>query len=147
MSPFGYCSTAGGGGLPGCVCDYGCATDTDCAAGEICLCGQTIGACVTATCTVDSDCGSGSLCLSYSIEGPCSYSRAFACSTPADQCLDDIDCGPGDGIMPAYCTWDGSKRVCAHVEGVCGRPLVVDARPRIASLVAGRGGWSALASV
>jgi hypothetical protein len=102
------------------------------------MCGSDIGTCVAATCTKDADCGGNSVCLSYEVPQGCSSETRFACSTPADQCLSDTDCG-NDGGIPNVCTFDGAKRVCVQGPGLCaGRPLTVERRVRLAGLVTSR---------
>lgn len=127
-------------------CASGCTTDDDCRAGSVCLCGQsespTGGVCRTATCHTDADCGPGKLCASYQeVCGP----GGFACQAAADECLTNADCK-----APDRCYWeaidsaDGSlpyHRACGGA--VCGRPFLVAAQARVATVV-NDGAWRAL---
>jgi hypothetical protein len=71
--------------------------------------------------------------MSYTVGGGCSASTAFACTTAEDQCLTDQDCQGGTGYQ--VCGHDGKKRLCVEGPLACpGRPLIVEALPRQASL-------------
>lgn len=93
------------GPIPGTVlatpyfaCSYGCARDEDCSSGTICLCGSTIGTCVSASCTTDAECGS-KLCSEfiYQPASGCGYGDGsaqyyFKCATPGVECATNADC-------------------------------------------------------
>jgi hypothetical protein len=134
--PHGRCQSQSTGlASSSCHCAYGCTDDSQCKPDELCLCGGSIGKCVKTNCKSDADCGAGSYCLSHGIQSGCSSGVAFACSTPEDQCLLDSDC-LASSSAPSWpvCGHDGSKRVCTKLFPCAGRPLQVDARPRVASL-------------
>jgi len=131
---YGYCNSRGEVAAPGCA--SGCVTDQDCGAGSICLCGHdespTGGACRVSTCTSDADCPNGT-CASYAFfcgDG------GFACNSAKDECLSNADCKPS-----GTCTLDPTgRRVCEY--GACGRPFLVETRPRLAPVVSS-GAWLA----
>jgi len=93
QSPHGICANAHN--LLGyCGCFYGCMQDSDCDPGRICLCGDPAGVCIPATCVDDSVCPAGAACASSS--STCyGGTSAFVCQDPADECLNDADCGTG----------------------------------------------------
>lgn len=130
--PHGYCEP--GIQLPGLFCSYGCVNDAECGAGNICLCGDPVGSCVTASCTSDQDCGAGLRCQSYDGSHGCGF-VSFACQTPSDTCGSDADCAG------AYC--DGSSGTFTCVMGGCaiGRPFLVEGEERVAAL-RGRQDWT-----
>lgn len=130
--PHGYCTT--GGQLPGTFCAYGCVKDSECGDGNICMCGEPVGHCVSASCTSDRDCGAGLRCQSYDQSQGCGI-LSFACQSPADTCGGDADCAGG------YC--DGSSGTFMCVTGGCaiGRPFLVDGLERVAPL-ARRSDWA-----
>ncbi len=123
-NPNGYCSAEGQSAW--CSCRYGCTTDADCADGRICLCGDPVGRCVTASCTSDAECGSGKLCSSYVTEPGCG-DLGFACQTSADGCATDGDCTSGE-----QCTHDGTRHVCQQIGCAIGRPFLVHGAERLA---------------
>jgi hypothetical protein len=122
---YGYCNESlVGGGPPPRTCYSGCVTDADCGADAICLCDSaaspTGGTCHPASCRVDEDCPSG-LCANY--ERICN-TDGFSCVTSQDECLSDADCP--SGVCGAFRTCDSKYQ--------CGRPFLVDARPRFAPI-------------
>lgn len=136
--PHGYCEL-GPFGYPGCQCNYGCVQDADCAAGQICLCGNPVGQCVSATCTVDQDCGQG-LCLSYQAMPGCP-SLGFSCQAQGDTCASDSDCA----CMAGQCALVGANHQCQPIQCVVGRPFLVLGETRLASTVR-RSDWASAAA-
>lgn len=132
--PHGYCSPNGGGQVPGSFCRYGCVKDSECGAGNICLCGDPVGQCVSASCISDQDCGAGLRCQSYDQSQGCGSLR-FSCQSAADACGGDADC------MGGFC--DGSSGSFMCVSGGCaiGRPFLVEGLERVAPL-ARRSDWA-----
>jgi len=136
--PRGYCAQGDGGGLPGCFCNYGCAKDSDCGQNEICVCGDPVGYCASATCTSDASCGGSLECADYTRNPGCP-GKSFACQKPSDTCFSDADCAMG-----MQCTADmmTGHRTCAMPMCAVGRPFLVGGEARLAPAVA-RGDWSA----
>lgn len=122
-------------GSGGCYCSYGCTSDAECNAGAICLCGDTIGRCVSSSCTSDADCGDG-LCSTYVSEPGCG-GLAFACQSPQDECAADSDCTGTE-----QCTLQSGHRVCVEPMCAIGRPFLVAGEARVAQVTARRD-WSA----
>jgi len=152
--PYGGCALNDFVGT--CMCEYGCATDADCAEGYICACAGVAGnaaQCIPSDCTNNADCGTGLCGLSLNM-GVCENSYAAACTGATDECLLDSDCeaapcpdAPADSpSYNYYCTAAGdSGWTCeapAECDGVCGRPLLVAGRARVATSRV-RGDWSA----
>jgi hypothetical protein len=134
--PNGFCQNFGfADGPAGCTCDYGCVTDADCGAGSVCMCGDPVGHCVTASCSSTADCEGGS-CSEY-ITLPGCGGAAFACQTPDDECASDADCAENQ-----QCTRDGEKRICEDISCVIGRPFLVAGAARVAGSSA-RADWLA----
>jgi hypothetical protein len=106
-----------------CGCDSGCLQDSDCPAGTICNCSNLgLGSCDAARCTSDASCGPGLECLTAleaSTANVCSVGlpRTFGCTSAADQCRADADCGTAFG---AACLLVGDHRVCST--GFCPPP-------------------------
>ena len=121
----GYCTM--GGFDPSCWCNYGCTVDADCGDGQICLCGDPVGQCVTASCTTDADCGDGLLCTSY-VSNPGCGGTGFACQVPTDECAGSTDCADG-----AECSYDGTRHYCQQPNCVIGRPFLVQGVERTAA--------------
>lgn len=126
-----YCATYDFEG--GCGCQTGCTSDAECGVGNICLCGDPIGRCVSATCTSDADCG-GLECRSWDQSGGCG-SVDFTCQAAADACGADSDCESGLCMV-------GEDGVRACDPGGCaiGRPFLVDEVERVAEIER-RGDW------
>ncbi len=145
-----------------CSCRYFCDSDADCPGSNICACritanGAITGTCVPPRCESGDDCGEGGRCGVTRIERDCEAPDAVGCRTGADECAAGPDCGE-------FCTDEGcfgrcfpagigEARVmsepevlnrwhCDTVGYVCGRPLRVDAAPRLAAGTQ-RGGWQA----
>ena len=76
---------------------------------QICVCGNPVGHCETATCSVDSQCGPGFVCASY-VPNPGCPGESFACQSPVDQCATDADCK-----VPGRCTYQQGHRACINV--------------------------------
>ncbi len=102
----GRCARVYGGGRrpPHAACVYdACVVDSDCGAKSACDCGTSARdghECMSGNCAVDSDCGANGFC-SPSM-GSCGNYHGIVgnfCHTPADECLDDVDCAGG------YCAW------------------------------------------
>jgi hypothetical protein len=129
--PNGHCDPDSFG-AGGCYCEYGCVQDSDCAAGQICVCGDPVGYCSTASCSSDADCGGDALCATYITEPGCG-GFAYACQTGADECSSDADC-PADH----QCTLEGDHRVCGAINCVIGRPFLVHGEARVAGVTARR---------
>jgi hypothetical protein len=126
-SVYGYCVT-------------GCVRDQDCESGMVCVCGNPVGQCQSATCTTDADCGAGRLCTSaetLSCDGA-PYLGEFACQMPGDACRGRADCTPA----AENCVPGSSGRVCQG-RPICGRPFLIDGEPRQASIVEYPAGWIA----
>ncbi len=139
--PNGYCGSSNDFSNSCTDCIYACVRDSDCAAGEICLCVSPIAQCVPAGCATDQDCG-GLLCLSYPTASDCS-ALAFACQTPADECVTHNDCANGASCVVEA---DG-HRACGDSTcltlgtGGVGRPFIVEGLARLAK-PASRSDWS-----
>ncbi|HEX7670995.1 MAG TPA: hypothetical protein VF395_15475, partial [Polyangiaceae bacterium] len=125
--PNGYCGS--GGQVSGCYCSYGCRKDSDCDSGMLCLCGDPVGQCVTATCRGKSECPGTNECLSY-VQSPGCPGVAFACQSAADTCASDADCTNG-----AQCSLDGSARHCKPMGCAVGRPFLVGGTALVANAV------------
>ena len=105
------------------VCTYDeCAADSDCSAG-VCTCRNDahFGAntCFHGDCTTDADCGSSycspsgttiqSNCMTTAT-GPVPASAfGYFCHSPADECVDDSDCGP-DAHFSDVCAFQSETR-------------------------------------
>lgn len=133
--PNGYCFGEQSAQGIGCFCRYGCLRDSDCADGQVCLCGDPVGTCISATCTMDADCEHGFLCATYTSDPGCG-GPAFACQTPDDECAADADCPEGE-----QCTLTKGRRTCSGPVCVIGRPFLVAGEERLAPL-ARRADWS-----
>jgi rubrerythrin len=132
-SPHGWCGNGPNfGGLPGPYCNYGCVQDSECGAGLICLCGDPVGRCVSATCNSDADCQSGFLCKSYDQSRGCN-NTTFTCQSPADECGSDADCA--GSVSGNLCVIDNTTQHYACAFGGCaiGRPFLVEGSERLAS--------------
>lgn len=80
--PYPYCSWG--------RCTPGCLSDADCPEQSVCVCGDPIGRCVSASCTSDADCPPDFPCSAGTF-----FHGGFACQSPCDQCLLDSDCRAG----------------------------------------------------
>ena len=121
-----------------CTCIPACTNDSQCGPDQVCMCGEPAGVCVSASCATGADCGPGGECTTWDSTLGCLY-LAFACTTPADTCGGDADCGQAGyfcAVQP-----DG-HREC--VQGGCaiGRPFLVGDETRTANLMA-RSDWRA----
>lgn len=105
----GRCVWPYGGGN---VCMYDeCFEDADCGSNSVCRCRGAFGfnTCHQGNCKIDEDCPNGYCSPSAVNLGPtCMHgispgSSGYFCRTPADACLNDIDCGPAD---TAACLFD-----------------------------------------
>ena len=123
----GYCGS--GGQIGGCYCSYGCRKDADCGSDMVCLCGDPVGQCVSATCSQKSDCPGTNECLSYT-QSPGCPGVAFACQNAADTCASDADCTGG-----AQCSLQGSPRRCTPMSCTVGRPFLVGGAAMLANAV------------
>jgi hypothetical protein len=112
-----------------CQCVYGCGSDADCASGQICLCGEPVGQCVSASCTTDADCGAGLLCTMSTPLGTCPSGVPFACQTPNDSCGGNRDCSPQGSI--SACGYTNSRHQCVP-SCAFGRPFLVRGTAQIA---------------
>jgi hypothetical protein len=133
-----------GGLLDGawCGCVYGCVDDTDCPEDWVCACGgvhegseyPASSRCIPADCEVGEGCATG-VCALGSTDDGCGVSYKLACTTPEDTCVSNADCSDWSWCFPVGGHWqcDGG--------GACGRPLLVDGRPRTAVL-ASSDAWS-----
>lgn len=131
----GFCGF-GGGDVAGCFCNYGCTKDADCGDGQICVCGDPVGYCTTASCKSDADCGGDKLCSTY-VTLPGCGGIAFACQSASDECASDADCGDG-----YQCTIETDHRICGQINCAIGRPFLVGGSARVAEL-SRRGDWCA----
>lgn len=129
------CSGFGTGASPKCV-DGLCATDAclvdgDCTSTgghEVCACkGATRGwggssagnACVSGNCSVDADCGVGQYCVpSFGDCGPFYGVQGYHCTTPADACRNDRDCGDS-GLGSNWCGYDTTAGKWTCMSGGC----------------------------
>lgn len=100
--PNGFCGTSSSSAA--CFCNYGCLVDADCGPDHVCVCGEPMGHCESATCTTDAQCGN-LLCLSAS-DGLCGL--IFTCQTPKDTCASPTDCKSPDSA----CQWVNDHREC-----------------------------------
>jgi hypothetical protein len=91
----GACTVGSGFDGPSCECTYGCVHDSDCGSGSICVCGDPVGHCETSACNAGT-CGAGLDCADETSEPGCDI-KAFACTTPSDECFSDSDCSQGSG--------------------------------------------------
>ncbi len=141
--PHGYCGGAAYDGPSPTYCNYGCVNDAECGEGSICVCGEPIGYCASATCTSDADCFAGYHCASYDSSGGCGI-LSFACQEPADTCLSTADCTSPDGVTLGPCNiLNGNSRECMMGGGCAiGRPFLVDDVARVAD-VSTRSDWCA----
>lgn len=116
------------------TCVQGCETDADCDAGFVCQCADPIGVCSEASCSTNDDCEPGSYCAAE-IDTGCGLTiYHYACQDPRDECQLDADCGSPEqagGIFARGCVLDSGVRSCQNI-GVCGRPFLVAAAPRLA---------------
>jgi hypothetical protein len=148
---YGYCDMTEGAPEVS-VCRSGCALDEDCGPSALCACGDAQspagGVCRPANCRTDAECQPGYLCATYTsmcgaifdVDAP--Y-RDFSCQTPKDECVADADCADAGGI----CTWTGDGvRACTNPNPACGRPFLVDAKPRLAPAVVS-GAWAGPAAL
>jgi hypothetical protein len=133
-----------------CDCVYGCVTDADCPAGYACACAGVIGPhtqCIPADCNTTADCG-GELCRLGEHESLCeTVYYGLVCTSPDDECIHDEDCPPelcpgaseGGTPQPYQCGFaSGTGFVCeptSNCYGACGRPLLVEGRPRSAAAI------------
>jgi hypothetical protein len=111
----------------------GCLTDDECGDDELCLCDSARGGggvCKAATCRGDEDCDAGYHCAQSE---DCLYAGGpFVCQKPEDECLTKDDCGG------ARCwTFGTDHRVC-NKSVACGRPFLIAAEARVASVIRGR---------
>jgi hypothetical protein len=96
-----------GGGPAGCHCSYDTCTHDNVCKGGPCACHGSAhlsggNVCAPGNCQVDSDCGAGGFC-SPSLSPTSCYSLAgYYCHTRGDQCVDDTDCGAGNGESCMY---------------------------------------------
>lgn len=131
--PYGHCEETRA--AFGAACYYGCSVDEDCGAGEICVCGPKAGVCSQADCVTDADCGDG-VCAGNSLahvggavcDAVVAAPYRFACQTSEDECTGNDDCGSDQ----EQCAFTVNARRCEG-ESVCGRPFLVDGRPRQAA--------------
>lgn len=129
-----------------CGCVFSCTTDDDCGEGTICACdgvvqgNYTWPTCVPAACATDADCAYGECGISSYADG-CGFDVELACRTPGDPCRTDSQCQQGYQCVTPYNsgTWSCQTTGCA-----IGRPLVVEGRPRTATVTA-RADWTDLA--
>jgi hypothetical protein len=144
LDPFPHCvlGTPSVTGETTAVCQTGCVRDADCAAGSVCLCGDPVGTCVSASCTTDADCDD-LLCVSSLLVQPCGDTShgAFVCQTRDDICRGLDDCMAPSPGAPTSCLSTSGKRQCRST-GVCGRPFLVDGEARLAKLDDGERGWA-----
>jgi hypothetical protein len=89
-----------GPGPPAPVCSYDeCFEDADCPAGVPCECRSSASSvgpnqCATGSdCRVDSDCGPSGYCSPSLFNQWCGWT--YHCHTPADTCVNDVDCDGG----------------------------------------------------
>jgi hypothetical protein len=131
-APYGHCER-GNAPFGGAYCAYGCTLDSDCGSDQVCLCGDAVGTCASASCRTDADCGSGRLCADYVLDPGCG-GTGFACQTPEDECVTPSDCVQPDSYR--YCWIDasvqGSHRVCSSDRCSVGRPFLVHGGERLA---------------
>jgi hypothetical protein len=118
------------------TCSYGCVRDEECGMNQICVCGNPVGHCESASCSTDAECGAGLVCGTYTPNPGCP-GEAFACQTYVDQCAADTDCMP-----PSQCTFQQGHRVCSPIMCAVGRPFLIEGHARLASRTTGDD-WSA----
>ncbi len=125
--PYGHC---GPSGQLACACNYGCLSDQDCGTDQICLCGEPVGRCVSATCKDAASCSGGAQCADFDRSSGCGVTT-FACTTPADKCFSDSDCSDGGGGM-CLIESNATSRTCSRSACAIGRPFVVAGTARVA---------------
>lgn len=144
--PKGFCAhfePAKGGSL--CACTYHCTDDADCEEGEVCLASEVSGiganaACWPASCDEAADCPSTECGLSIVWRG-CSHAGGLDCrDTLVDSCRTDDDCDTAE--FGDECGRDHGAFACQDANCAIGRPLRIDALPRVAPAAA-RSDWSA----
>jgi hypothetical protein len=116
-------------GPGGCSYDE-CSTDSDCPSATPCTCRSTPtdnAATVCApggNCAVDADCGPGGYCSPS--EDSCYGPSPYFCHTAFDTCIDDVDCPPVNGGVPAVtsaaCAYDAQAQHWACTQRVCYPP-------------------------
>jgi len=86
-------------------CSYDqCAADADCGSATVCECRNpaqyNANICTHGTCRLDADCGAGGFCSPSAVTvypncltGIDQGSIGYFCHQPADECVDDTDCG------------------------------------------------------
>lgn len=119
-----------------CGCLYACASDEDCGPGQACVPPgvvegtPTYPSCVQASCTSNEGCMCGECGLSPGVggcEGP-----TFGCRLADDTCRTSVDCDPLEFSIPV-CKESPTGWSCEEGDcGTPGRPLLVDARARLA---------------
>ncbi|MFO0670083.1 MAG: ferritin-like domain-containing protein [Polyangiaceae bacterium] len=105
-------------------------SDQDCGADQICLCGEQVGRCVSATCKDAASCSGGAQCADFDRSSGCGVTT-FACTTPADKCFSDSDCSDGGGGM-CLIESNATSRTCSRSACAIGRPFVVAGTARVA---------------
>jgi hypothetical protein len=118
---------------------YQCLGDDDCSQGQICLCNASSSSCVPASCTSDDVCSPGAKCATIKIVTDCWTDIGFQCQSPEDSCVVDQDCGDAECVTlsgePRHCELVGDLPFCGVVDG---RPFLVGAQVRTATLASGR---------
>ena len=103
------------------ACSYDeCTQDSECSTGGPCGCemdySSDANACLGGNCQIDSDCGAGGYCSpSMGTCGTYLGIVAYWCHTPADECVDDIDCVDPE-MGAGYCMYSSEVThwVCAY---------------------------------
>jgi hypothetical protein len=131
-APNGYCVVVEFS-LP--TCRYGCVRDADCGQDAVCVCGDPVGECSSASCRSDSDCAAGLGCTMYE-SAQCGGGYPLSCQTRADECRSDGDCSPG---FVCHREPDG-RRGCGPIQScpIIGRPFLVAGEQRSAPAISRR---------
>ena len=111
-------------------CSYdACSADADCGSASVCDCRNganwDANSCFHGNCQVDADCGATGYCSpsAVTIGFDCSTgvqqgSYGFFCHTPADECVDDADCG-GGAMGQGACLLQPDKAIWACQALLC----------------------------
>jgi hypothetical protein len=102
----GRCVVSGADAIM-CACSYDlCTSDTQCKMGGPCSChdsaymGGIGNTCVPGNCRVDADCEGGKgYCSPSDAQVGCGGLPSYYCHTPSDSCVNDSDCGGGNGCV------------------------------------------------
>lgn len=112
-----------GNGHDGWYCTYDrCFADDGCDEG-VCQCGGGFrsdhNVCLGGNCRINADCGPGGYCSpSFGDCGDYFGVEAYYCHTAEDECIDDEDCGDGDG-WGSYCAFNPGRGLWSCSDSQC----------------------------